>query len=76
MREHTGIGVFKGRAGGKASGESGNFYASSLEKRADIEGGAVADHIGIGGHNNFLHPPCFDSLDELIDCEVGGLNAI
>lgn len=74
--EHTGVGVFEGRAGGEAAGEAGDFDACALEERADIEGGAVADHIGICCHNNFFYAPCFDAFDEFVDGEVSRLNAV
>jgi len=54
VSEDLAAGVLDGAARGQAPGQSCDADVRAAQERADIQGGAVAFHVRVGGHHDFL----------------------
>lgn len=68
-------GKFDGRAGRQAAGQAGNFDIHIAQEGMDVEGGAVAFKVGVGGHDDFGDAAGADAFDEGVDGQIVRLDA-
>jgi hypothetical protein len=74
--EDFGVCEFDSRACGDASSEAGDFYAGIFEEGTDVKSGAVSGEIWIGGEDDFGDAAIFYAVNELIDIEAVGVDAV